>query len=113
MPNPGIGLPPRARLREPAVNGAEHSEPIATVPSDDPIPEVLRRCDHCGQPATVADPLSPYNWQGRPDGIRLHQRCEALWFDSHKPAARTNGARHQATTTEKQPDAVADVPDQT
>src|SRR2546430_2734116 len=42
------GLPPKARLREPgqrvnAVNGIEHSEPLALVPSDDPIPEV--RCD--------------------------------------------------------------------
>jgi hypothetical protein len=80
------GLPPRARLREPAVNGAEHSEPTATAPSDDPIPEVLRRCDHCGQPATAADPMSPYDWQGRPDGVRLHRECEARWFDSHKPA---------------------------
>ena len=45
-----------------------------------------QRCDHCGQPATGADPLSPYDWQGRPDGIWLHQQCEARWFDSHKPA---------------------------
>jgi hypothetical protein len=22
------------------------------------------------------------DWEGRPDGIRLHQRCEADWFDS-------------------------------
>jgi hypothetical protein len=35
-----------------------------------------------GQPATAADPLSPYDWQGRPDGIRLHRGCEADWFDS-------------------------------
>src|SRR5262249_36982231 len=43
-------------------------------------------CDHCGQPATAADPLSPYDWQGRPDGIWLHRQCEARWFDSHGPA---------------------------
>ena len=43
-------------------------------------------CDHCGQPATAADPLSPYDWQGRPDGIWLHRQCEARWFDSHEPA---------------------------
>ena len=43
-------------------------------------------CDHCGQPATGADPLSPYDWQGRPDGIWLHRQCEARWFDSHEPA---------------------------
>src|SRR5262249_35293011 len=39
-------------------------------------------CDPCGQPATAADPLSPYDGQGRPDGIWLHRQCEAPWFDS-------------------------------
>jgi hypothetical protein len=34
------------------------------------------RCDQCGQPATSADPLHPWNWLGRPDGILLHRRCE-------------------------------------
>jgi Protein of unknown function (DUF3631) len=46
------------------------------------IPSFLRRCDHCGRPATPADPLSPYDWPGRPDGIRLHCRCEGPWFDT-------------------------------
>ena len=40
------------------------------------------RCDHCGGPATAADPLAPYDWRGRPDGIWLHSRCEGPWIDS-------------------------------
>ena len=83
----------------------------------EPIPEALRRCDHCGQPATAANPMSPYDWQGRPDGIRLHQRCEADWFDSFRPApprtARASLDAAYEAATEKQPDAVADVPDPT
>ena len=61
--------------------------------------------------------MRPYDWEGRPDGIRLHQRCEAHWFDSSRPAPRLVCARapidaaYQATT-EKHLDAVADVPDQ-
>jgi Protein of unknown function (DUF3631) len=42
------------------------------------------RCDHCGQPATSADPLHPWDWPGRPDGIWLHSRCEAAWIDYGK-----------------------------
>jgi Protein of unknown function (DUF3631) len=65
----------------------------STVPPDDGMdnlgvredfPDFLRRCDHCGQPATPADPLHGWDWPGRPDGIRLHSRCEAPWFDGHK-----------------------------
>lgn len=60
----------------------------AGIEDGEPFPGFLRRCDHCGQPATPADPLNPYDWEGRPDGIRLHGRCEAAWFDSHEPAPR-------------------------
>jgi hypothetical protein len=35
-----------------------------------------RRCDHCGQLGTAADLLHGWDWPGRPDGIRLHSRCE-------------------------------------
>jgi putative DNA primase/helicase len=42
------------------------------------------RCDHCGQPATSADPLHPWDWPGRPDGIWLHSRCEAAWVNYGK-----------------------------
>jgi hypothetical protein len=91
------------RYRVNSVNGAEYSEP--TAPSDDPIPEV--RCDHCGQPATAANPVSPYDWEGRPDGIRLHRGCEADWFDSHRPAppraARAPIDAAYEAATEKQP----------
>ena len=40
------------------------------------------RCDFCGGSATAADPLTPYDWHGRPEGIWLHSRCEEPWFDS-------------------------------
>jgi hypothetical protein len=40
------------------------------------------RCDYCGAPATHADPLHPYDWPGRPDGISLHRRCEEAWLDA-------------------------------
>jgi hypothetical protein len=60
--------------------------------SDDPwdIAEYLRRCDHCGQPGTPADPLTPWDWPGRPDGLRLHRRCEEPW-----QAAPHNSVSHQ------------------
>jgi Protein of unknown function (DUF3631) len=71
----------------------------------EPFPEALRRCDHCGQPATAANPLNGWDWPGRPDGIRLHRACEADWFDCHKPAPaeRTNGTQHQAAEPAKKP----------
>jgi putative DNA primase/helicase len=40
-----------------------------------------RRCDHCGQPGTPADPLNPWDCPGGPDGIVLHARCEEPWQD--------------------------------
>jgi putative DNA primase/helicase len=69
-----------------AGNGGEgHSDQeIAPPDADLGIPEGLRRCDHCGQPGTAADPLSPWDWPGRPAGVRLHGRCEAPWMESGK-----------------------------
>ena len=49
----------------------------------DSFPEILRRCDHCGQSGTAANPLRPWDWPFRPDGIRLHGRCEEPWHDAH------------------------------
>ena len=43
--------------------------------------DATRRCNHCGGIETPADPLKPWNWAGRPDGILLHQRCEEPWDD--------------------------------
>ena len=80
------GLPPKARLREPGqrvngVNGIEHGEPSASDGLD--IPDSFRRtghrCDHCG---SIFGAMTRYDWQGRPDGIWLHERCEEGWFDS-------------------------------
>jgi hypothetical protein len=49
--------------------------------ADDPgdIPEICRRCDHCGG---QHGKLNQWDWPARPDGIWLHERCEASWFDS-------------------------------
>jgi AAA domain len=65
-------------------SGASGSAPTDLWP-DFGIPDSLRRCDHCGQSGTPADPLHPYDWPGRPDGIRLHGRCEEPWHDAHHP----------------------------
>jgi hypothetical protein len=35
-----------------------------------------RLCDHCGSQATAANPLNPWDCEGRPDGIWLHPGCE-------------------------------------
>jgi AAA domain-containing protein len=63
-----------------AVNGIEHSEPTASDGLD--IPDSFRRtghrCDHCG---SIFGAMNHYDWQGRPDGIWLHERCEAGWHD--------------------------------
>jgi hypothetical protein len=56
-------------LRKPE-NGAAHVFDHMNGDAD------ARLCDHCGARATSANPLSPYDWQGRPDGIWLHPGCE-------------------------------------
>jgi hypothetical protein len=72
-----------------AVNGSEHAD--RTDPwADLDILESLRRCDHCGQPGTAADSLLPWDWTGRPDGIRLHGRCEEPWWQA-TPDKQTSG----------------------
>jgi Protein of unknown function (DUF3631) len=59
------------------------------------------RCDHCGQPGASGQ----WDWRGRPDGIWLHPRCEAPWYD------REGGRR--ASPVERTPDAAGnlDTPD--
>jgi putative DNA primase/helicase len=77
---------PSASVQEPGqrvngVNGIEHGEPSASDGLD--IPDSFRRtghrCDHCG---SIFGAMTRYDWQGRPDGIWLHERCEEGWFDS-------------------------------
>ena len=98
-------LPPQARLREPAVNGVEH-EPTATVPTDDPIPEVLRRCDHCCRLGAKAQDLN-----GRT--VYLHDDCRHEWADAAvNPPGEAAQTMPEPQVVAKQPDAVADVPDQ-
>jgi AAA domain-containing protein len=104
------GLPPKAHLREPgqrvsAVNGIEHTAPDdgLTLPPDLDRTKgngphtwrAVRRCDHCGQPATPANALKPYDWPGRPDGIRLHRRCEEPWHDAHHPRGGGPATAHK------------------
>jgi hypothetical protein len=104
------GLPPKAHLREPgqrvsAVNGIEHTAPDdgLTLPPDLDRTKgngphtwrAVRRCDHCGQPATPANALKPYHWPGRPDGIRLHRRCEEPWHDAHHPRGGGPATAHK------------------
>ena len=64
------------------VNGIERgaaSAPLADTPlDDDPIPVPKHHCDHCGSATGIT---YPYDWPGRPDGIRLHRRCEEGWHD--------------------------------
>jgi AAA domain-containing protein len=74
-----------------AVNGIEHSgsadSGAATADDGLDVPDSIvrtgHRCDHCG---SIFGAMNRWDWLGRPDGIRLHSRCEAPWFDSHKPA---------------------------
>ena len=85
------GLPPKARLREPAVNGVEH-EPTATVPLDVQEFDRLR-----SEPAPWSTPTVE----------------EAPW-DTLLTELANGGAQLEEAyraATEKQPDAVADVPD--
>jgi hypothetical protein len=72
------------------VQGGGEEKANNTSP-DDPVPitDCLRRhpsgrCDHCGGQIGL---MNSYNWPGRPDGIRLHPRCEGPWFDSENCAA--------------------------
>jgi hypothetical protein len=62
-------------------NGAKGSSDQQIAPPDDDLdfPNDLRRCDHCGRLGTAANPLHPWDWPGRPDGIRLHRGCEEAW----------------------------------
>jgi putative DNA primase/helicase len=53
-----------------------------------PALRMNRLCDYCGGMETPADPLRPWDWPGRPDGVLLHERCEALWHDGAAQRAR-------------------------
>jgi hypothetical protein len=52
----------------------------------------MRRCDHCGGMQRLADPLRPFDWQGRPDGVLLHRRCEEAWHDRASNRGPTGGS---------------------
>ena len=51
------------------------------------VPESLRRhpCDHCGGGDGIT---RNYNAPGDPDGVWLHEQCEAPWFDAESRSAR-------------------------
>jgi putative DNA primase/helicase len=72
----------RAEMQGGSARQSEKPDPWADLD----IPECLRRpapkrCDHCGALEQPADPLNPWEWPGRPDGIWLHPRCEIPWND--------------------------------
>jgi AAA domain-containing protein len=74
-------------LREPngyGVPAVEETPDAPDLSADLDIPDNLRRCDDCGQLGTAADPLHGWDWPDRPDGIRLHSRCEASWMEKEK-----------------------------
>jgi hypothetical protein len=58
------------------------------------------RCDYCGQLGRASEPLNSWDWAGRPDGILLHHRCEAPWFDSEgrPPVTADNGVSGRKRT---------------
>jgi len=93
--NPQIGVPVAETVQtaqtplqpNSAVSAVSASQSVFTANGGaDPLPEQggddldddpgdLRRCDHCGRLGTMANPLHPWDWPGRPDGIWLHTKC--------------------------------------
>jgi hypothetical protein len=76
-------------LREPNGYGVPAVEETLDAPdfsSDLSIPDSPHRCDDCGQLGTAADPLHGWDWPDRPDGIRLHPRCEVPWTEKKREA---------------------------
>jgi hypothetical protein len=97
----------RPKSGVPAMASTNVDEPGLSRSRDDfgAIPVPKHRCDHCGSATGIT---YPYDWPGRPDGIRLHQRCEADWFDS---AGAQLVCDSPVIDAAKQPDAVTDVAD--
>jgi hypothetical protein len=81
-PADGANDPPGATVRSRPLksNGADDAD-AADAKSTPPSVQHLDLCDHCGEVGTAADPLNPYDWSGRPDGIWLHGGCEEPWHD--------------------------------
>jgi Protein of unknown function (DUF3631)/RepB DNA-primase from phage plasmid len=84
-----ISQPDSPDLACPVANTQETQQPRASVQMSsceggfkaNGRTEAPLRCDHCGQPATAANPLTPYDaLPGRT--VHLHGRCEAAWFDA-------------------------------
>jgi AAA domain/Homeodomain-like domain len=86
-PDPGPGPIPKAPEPPP---GARRTRPNM-IPGS-------QRCDHCGQPGTAADMLQGWEWPGRPDGVRLHLRCEAPWKEKMTTQRVHSGAPVVAPT---------------
>src|SRR6516165_7078189 len=61
----------------------------AAWPREQGLQEQAPRCDHCGGLASPADPLKPWNWPSRPDGVRLHAGCEAAFHDAEQSREMT------------------------
>jgi hypothetical protein len=81
-------------------------EPIATVPSDDPIPQLLRRCDYCNRPGAKAQ-----DFNGRT--VYLHDDCRHQWADAAvNPPGEAAQTMPEPQVVAKQPEAVASAHNQ-
>ncbi len=72
--------------RNPGDASKSHEAPGPAHPANGTKESTDRFCDHCGSPSTAADPLRPWDWQGRSESIWLHSRCEETWLENEVPA---------------------------
>ena len=91
-PAPPASRPPSQcnPLTNPKIDASDAGDAVfhtrSGSPSNDGIPDFLRRCDHCGQPSRTVEPLLPWDWEGRK--ILLHGRCETPWLESERTRQR-------------------------
>ena len=96
-PAPPASRPPSQcnPLTNPKIDASDAGDAVfhtrSGSPSNDGIPDFLRRCDHCGQPSRTVEPLLPWDWEGRK--ILLHGRCETPWLESETPGKDSAAAR--------------------
>jgi hypothetical protein len=86
----------------------------APVAKPDLVTMVLEIVD--AQLGTAANPLHPWNWPGRPDGIRLHSGCEAAWMEKGTPKSKEpydEPATMPAPERPSAPDTPVPVPERT
>ena len=75
---PSMQSSPANPLKTRAGDGGDGGDGISGNGRDGNRPQNGHLCDHCGLPGRTRG----WDWPGRPDGIRLHERCEGPWLDS-------------------------------